>query len=235
MSRHRAPRSVALPDGRILSFAFFGDPAGRPVLALHGTTHAHPIWALADGAARRRGVCLIAPDRPGYGASTAQPDRSVVDGPADLAVLAEAVYLDDLAVLTVGGGFVYGLAAAHCLLPRVRRLAVVAPGEAEPTPRAALRLGRDVRRDPEQAAERLLAARPLDRALLGEDAGWGACVASLRLAFADPGAAALDARLRGLAWGREQPTGPMSMRRWDGSAYAWLSDLDLVLRWLTRP
>lgn len=188
---------------------------------------------MADDAARHRGVCLIAPDRPGYGASTAQPDRSVVDGPADLAVLAEAVYLDDLAVVSIGGGAVYGLAAAHCLFPRVRRLALIAPDEPEPTPRAALRLGAEVRRDPHQAAERLLECRPRDRAVLGDGEGWTAFVRSLELAFADPGAAALDARLRSLAWARGRPGGRLSTRVWEGSAYGWLTDLDHVLRWLT--
>ncbi len=61
-----ATRTVALPDRRLLEFADFGDPSGRPVVALHSVVHAHPLWALADEAARRHGIRLIAPDRPGY-------------------------------------------------------------------------------------------------------------------------------------------------------------------------
>jgi hypothetical protein len=118
MHRSHVPRAVALPDGRILSFAVFGDPAGRPVIALHGTEHGHAIWALADAAGRRRQVCLIAPERP--------------DRPADLTVLADAVFVEELRLLTLGGGAEHGLAAAHHLRLRVRRLALVAPGEQLP-------------------------------------------------------------------------------------------------------
>ena len=126
----------------------------------------------------------------------------------------------------------YGLAAAHCLFPRVRRLALIAPDEPEPTPRGALRLGAEVRADPQRAAERVLADQPRDRAVLGDGAGWSAFVRSLELAFADPGAAALDARLRSLAWARGRPGGRLSTRVWEGSSCGWLADLDLVLRWL---
>jgi pimeloyl-ACP methyl ester carboxylesterase len=228
----RTTGAVALPDHRLLSFARYGEPTGVPVLALHGGLHAHPVWRLADGAARRRGVELIVPDRPGFGSSTAAPRRRVVDTPVDLAVLLDALMVDEVSVVTVGGGSVYGLATAHCLEPRVRRLALVAPGEPEPDPAALHRLAVTVRRDPRAAVDHLLEGRARDRQLIGEDDGWAAFESGLRLAFADPEAAVLDARLRALAWERRLPSTATPTRVWEGSAYGWLADLDLVLRWL---
>jgi hypothetical protein len=67
---------------------------------------------------------------------------------------------------------------------------------------------------------------------VGEGEGRDAHDAALRLAFADPDAAALDARLRALAWSRPLPSTSTLTRVWEGSSYAWLADLDLVLRWL---
>jgi pimeloyl-ACP methyl ester carboxylesterase len=121
MQRSSAPRAVALPDGRILSFAMFGDPGGGPVLAIHDADGSHTVWSPADAAARRCHVCLIAPDRPA--------------GPDDLAVLADAVFVEDLRLVTLGAGAEHGLAAAHTLRPRVSHLALLAPdGPVRPVP-----------------------------------------------------------------------------------------------------
>ena len=114
----------------------------------------------------------------------------------------------------------------------MRRLGLVAPGEPEPDAGTVRRLGAEVRADVGAAGEALLAARPRDRQVLGEDAGWAAYESSLRLAFADPDATVIDARLRALAWRRSLPSIPTVTRVWEGSAYGWLADLDLVLRWL---
>src|SRR6266496_1502611 len=71
----RVDERIALPDGRWLAYAEFGDPDGRPVLFLHGTPgyRLNP-WA-TDAELRSAGVRLIAPDRPGVGRSTPQPRR----------------------------------------------------------------------------------------------------------------------------------------------------------------
>jgi pimeloyl-ACP methyl ester carboxylesterase len=57
-----------LVSGRRIGCAEYGDPC-LPVLALHGTPGSRLMFALSDGAARERGLRLIAPDRPGYGLS----------------------------------------------------------------------------------------------------------------------------------------------------------------------
>ena len=230
-----ATRTVALPDRRLLEFADFGDPSGRPVVALHSVAHAHPLWALADEAARRHGIRLIAPDRPGYARSTSQPDRRILDGPHDLLVLVEALGLSDFGVVTVAGGSVYGTAAAACLRTMVRRLALVAPEAREPTARAAFRLGAAVRTDPWGAARRLLADHPAaDRRALAAPTRQATVVEALTLAFADPGAAALDARLRTLPWGRDRTALPKATRTWPGPPYSRMTEMAPIMAWLAR-
>src|SRR6266511_5865321 len=69
----RIDDGIALPDGRRLAYAEFGDPQGRPVLFFHATPgYRRNIWA-TDAQLRSAGVRLIAPDRPGVGRSTPQP------------------------------------------------------------------------------------------------------------------------------------------------------------------
>jgi pimeloyl-ACP methyl ester carboxylesterase len=68
---------------------------------------------------------LIAADRPGYGLSTFQPQRRLVDWPQDIAQLADALELDHFGVLGVSGGGPYALACAHALPDRVTSVGVV--------------------------------------------------------------------------------------------------------------
>lgn len=63
-------------DGRRLAYAEWGDPDGFPVFYFHGTPGSRLVGAFADEAAQARGFRLISVDRPGYGRSTFQPDRT---------------------------------------------------------------------------------------------------------------------------------------------------------------
>jgi len=64
-----------LPDGRRLAYTLTGDPAGAPVIALHGTPGSARQLAVLAGPARDRGLALFLPDRAGYGGSSLPPDR----------------------------------------------------------------------------------------------------------------------------------------------------------------
>ena len=79
---------LGLDDGRELAFTEFGDPAGTPVFGFHGTPGSWRQIAVLDAAARAEGVRLIAPDRPGYGQSSFDPNRRLVDWPRDVEALA---------------------------------------------------------------------------------------------------------------------------------------------------
>src|SRR6266542_813126 len=89
----RIDDGIALPDGRWLAYAEFGDPEGRPVLFFHATPgYRRNPWA-TDAELRSAGVRLIAPDRPGVGRSTPQPHRRLLDWPDDVRQLADALAL----------------------------------------------------------------------------------------------------------------------------------------------
>ena len=70
------------------------------------------IWKTADDAARRLGVSVIAPDRPGFGLSDPKPDRTVLDWVHDQRALATHLGLGEYPLLTVSGGSPYAAAVA---------------------------------------------------------------------------------------------------------------------------
>ena len=91
--------SVTLPDGRELAYEEYGDPAGNPVLSFHGGLSSRLDAAPAHQAALDLGVRLLSPDRPGIGLSTFQPGRRLLDWPADVAAMTDALGIDRFAVM----------------------------------------------------------------------------------------------------------------------------------------
>ena len=118
---------LTLPDGRLLGYREFGDPAGAPVIALHGTPGSRFKYASSHGAAAAYGLRLIALDRWGYGLSSAKPDARLADFGTDVAALADALRLDRVAVTGVSGGAPFAVATAAALKDRVSALALVSP------------------------------------------------------------------------------------------------------------
>jgi pimeloyl-ACP methyl ester carboxylesterase len=132
---------LALPDGRRLAYAEFGDPEGRPVLFLHAMPgYRRNIWA-TDAELRSAGVRLIAPDRPGVGRSTPQPRRLLLDWPDDVRQLADALALECFAVVGFSNGGPHAAACAFKLGPRVSGTALVAPLPPRDAPGALQQLG----------------------------------------------------------------------------------------------
>lgn len=108
-------RTVSLGDGRQLSYAEYGGREGRPVVFLHGTPGSRVLARLFDDAARRNGVRLLAPDRPGYGRSSPWPGRTPTDtGEFVDAMLADAgVSRARVVGFSGGGAFALALAATR--------------------------------------------------------------------------------------------------------------------------
>ena len=107
---------VTTPDGRTLTVASAGDPAGQPVFKLHGTPGSRVLDETSRRDAEERGIRLITYDRPGYGGSTPLPGRTVADGAADVRAIAEALGLERIGVWGISGGGPHALACA-ALLP----------------------------------------------------------------------------------------------------------------------
>lgn len=103
---------LLLSDGRQLAYHRCGQRGGRPVFFLHGWPGAGVQGYLAAAEARRLGIDLVCPDRPGMGRSDYQQDRRLADWPATLEELAAALGWERFGVFAVSGGGPYALAAA---------------------------------------------------------------------------------------------------------------------------
>ncbi len=120
-------RVLRLPDGRGLGFAEYGDPAGSPVLAFHGMPGCRYMFRLVHEPALRLGLRIVAPDRPGFGLSDFQPNRTLAAWGSNVRQLADSLGLDRFAVAGISGGGPYVAACAALLPDRVAAAALVSP------------------------------------------------------------------------------------------------------------
>jgi pimeloyl-ACP methyl ester carboxylesterase len=124
---------VQLPDGRRLDVRVSGPAGGVPLVFHHGTPGAiTPIRAL-ERAAHARGLRLVTTSRPGYGNSTRQPGRSVVDVVADTEAVLAALGAERCLTMGWSGGGPHTLACGARLGAAAALLVVagVAPYEAD--------------------------------------------------------------------------------------------------------
>jgi pimeloyl-ACP methyl ester carboxylesterase len=63
-------RFATAPDGRDVAFAIWGDPAGFPVMRLHGTPGCRLMRWPDETVYAGLGVCFVTHDRAGYGRSS---------------------------------------------------------------------------------------------------------------------------------------------------------------------
>jgi pimeloyl-ACP methyl ester carboxylesterase len=125
--RHAEPgSSVALPDGRMLSYAEFGDPAGYPVLNCHGSFTGRLDIAVAGPVARRLGIRIVSPDRPGTGGSTRARGRVIAEWARDVETLLDALEVERCCVLGWSQGGPYAASLGALLPLRVEAVAIVA-------------------------------------------------------------------------------------------------------------
>jgi pimeloyl-ACP methyl ester carboxylesterase len=120
---------VKLGDGRTLHVYDTGgdDADGRlAVFWHHGTPNIgsppEPLFAAAD----RLGIRWVSYDRPGYGGSTPRPDRDVASAADDASAVADALGIDQFAVMGHSGGGSHALACGALLPERVLGVVSVA-------------------------------------------------------------------------------------------------------------
>jgi pimeloyl-ACP methyl ester carboxylesterase len=133
-------QQVRLPDGRLLGYAEYGEPAGLAVFYSHGWPSSRYQAKLVHALATERGLRIIAPDRPGIGLSDPLPGRGFASWPRDVAHLADALGIGRFRLFGMSGGGPYALATAATLPDRVIAAAVVcgAPPFGDPADRANL-------------------------------------------------------------------------------------------------
>jgi pimeloyl-ACP methyl ester carboxylesterase len=118
-------RTVTTPDGRTLALELGGDPEGLPILAHNGTPNTRHLYRPWLEDAVEHGIRLISYTRPGYGASTPQPGRTVADCAVDVRAIAEALGIRRMAVWGASGGGPHALACAALLPDLVATAAAV--------------------------------------------------------------------------------------------------------------
>jgi pimeloyl-ACP methyl ester carboxylesterase len=119
------PRLLHLIDGGELVWAEMGDPKGYPVFAFHGTPGSRHQVLVEPASALAAGARVIAPDRPGYGASTWKRRRTLEGWANDVAELADHLDIERFAVMGVSGGGPHAAACARLLPGRVSAAALV--------------------------------------------------------------------------------------------------------------
>ena len=127
MDRTRQNQQIKLPAGRALGYAEYGAPEGIPVFYFHGFPSSRLDWQLVndDAVLLDLNVRVIAPDRPGYGLSDYKSGRKMVDWPADVLELANALQIDRFAVLGISGGGPYAASCAAGIDDRLIKTGIV--------------------------------------------------------------------------------------------------------------
>jgi pimeloyl-ACP methyl ester carboxylesterase len=160
--------TIRLRDGRSLAYAEWADLKGSPVVLFHGSPGSR-LFRPNESVTAACGVRLITVDRPGYGRSDLHPGRKMLDWPDDVVELADALAIEQFAIVGHSSGGPYALACALKLASRLTAVGLVstvvpldeipeAQAELDDEERGLVEL---VRRDPDGAAQSI-----------GEDAQW---------------------------------------------------------------
>lgn len=103
-------QTITLPDGRTLGYATYGssNPADPTLIYFHGYPSCRLEGEALDQIAKKHGLRVVTPDRPGSGLSTLHPKAgplpNVTDYPADVAYLADHLGIGKFAVIGGSGG-----------------------------------------------------------------------------------------------------------------------------------
>ena len=116
--------TMTVDDGRKLAYTELGAADGPVILYFHGAPTSRLDLVAFEADFVGRGLRVVSPDRPGYGGSSPQPGRSMLDWPADVAALADRLHIGRFAVVGLSAGGPYAVACAALLRERVTGLGV---------------------------------------------------------------------------------------------------------------
>ena len=117
---------IDLPDGRSLDLDVTGPEDGMPLVFHHGTPGSVCQFRAIQRGAHDRGLRLVTFSRPGYGASTRQPGRRVVDVAADVAAVLAHLAAPRCVVAGWSGGGPHALATGARLPQQVAGILCIA-------------------------------------------------------------------------------------------------------------
>jgi len=111
---------LTLPDGRDLAYAEYGPADGTPIVFFAGFGHDRFGCFPSVGSIR-----IIAVDRPGIGASSRQPGRTILHFAEDIEYLLDRLRIDRAALLSWSAGGPYALAACARMRSRVKSATLI--------------------------------------------------------------------------------------------------------------
>lgn len=125
MAGNKINQTITLRDGRLLGYAEYGTPQGKPVFFFHGNPSSRLGGRLMDEAANEINVRTIGIDRPGIGISDFKPGRQYLDWPDDVTQLADILRVDRFAILGISSGAPHTAACAFKIPDRLSAVAIV--------------------------------------------------------------------------------------------------------------
>ena len=131
MDEKRKNQSILLGDGRTLGFAEYGPSTGEPVFYFTGGNSSRYEGRWFIKATEKNQIRLIVPDRPGFGLSTFQENRQLLDWPDDVVELANALSIEQFSIFGLSGGGPHVLATTYKFPDRLKK-AAIASGTASP-------------------------------------------------------------------------------------------------------
>ncbi len=121
----RRDQILQFSDGRQLGYAEYGTPDGKPVFFFQGGPSSRLFHHPDEGIAISSGARIITIDRPGYGLSSFQPGRTLLDWPDDINEMADALKLDSFAVAGISAGGPYVAACAYKIPARITNATII--------------------------------------------------------------------------------------------------------------
>ena len=116
---NRENQVLELKDGRKLGYAECGDLNGKPIFHFHGHPGSRLEIRFFGEKPKEYGVHIISVDRPGFGLSDFQPERTLLDWPDDVIELADHLGLDKFVVIGISGGGPYAAVCAYKIPERL--------------------------------------------------------------------------------------------------------------------
>ncbi|CZR56699.1 uncharacterized protein PAC_06588 [Phialocephala subalpina] len=124
-------QQLHLPDGRIIEYLVSGDQDGFPLVWIHGTPGAYlPVPSLVT-ACKKKGIKIISLSRDGYGGSSRNKGRRVVDAVVGIQAVNEHLGIERCLVGGWSGGGPHALACAARLTGCIATLCVAGPAPYE--------------------------------------------------------------------------------------------------------
>jgi pimeloyl-ACP methyl ester carboxylesterase len=117
-------KRIVLGDWRLLWYAEYGEPDGKPVFLFPGTPSSRLLHP-PEEPTKSAGARLIVVERPGFGMSDFQPHRTLLDWPDDVLELTNWLEIDRFAVVGLSAGGPYAAACAYKIPHRLTGVAIV--------------------------------------------------------------------------------------------------------------